>query len=552
MLLRVANLNKQIGHKELFDSLSFILEEGTKTALIGRNGLGKSTLFKILNGEDKDFTGQIELKKNLKLVLTRQEHFFDDEHGIAVNKTVLDYILDDVPQYRELQQKIETYSSTLTDDESIELYSDAVSDFSHLGYYDIEDKIILDLENFGVSMEKALGPLKVLSGGEKRFVELTRVMYSRADLALIDEPTNHMDYIGKENFIKWLKSTKQNVFVVTHDRDVLKYVDRILEIKDKKVASFTGNYDAYIKQNSLNTVSSITNYEVTQRKLELLEKQIKQAAKKKAFGGAPKVLYEKLMREYTLLKEQVVKPSFWIDQSSKDQISDKVMESYEKYKDKNIKIRTHANSEHKKELLKVSDLSLGYTAPLFKNISFAVHHGDRLFIKGRNGAGKTSLTKAIIDKVNNDDFMHGISIYSGEIKFNQYLRIGVYEQEIDPKYLSNTLFEGVMNLYNDQKLDITVNQVNGLLSQYLFNPIEDGKLRISHLSGGQKARFQLIKMLSNKPNLLILDEPTNHLDLPSVEELENSLGEYEGAILYISHDSYFINNMGGDVVEITR
>lgn len=567
MLLKVENLEKSIGLKELFHELSFRIEEGEKVAIIGRNGLGKTTLFRILNGEDNEYYGTIEMQKGLKLVVTRQEHFLSEE------VTPLEYILDDVPKYRQLQQIIKKYEKSPTHEwEVIQEYSDAINDFSQLEYYQIEDKILESLKDFQIDEEMALESMSRLSGGEKRFVELVRVMYSGADIALIDEPTNHMDYVGKAKFIEWLDAIDKTMLIITHDRDVLKHVTRILELKDKKFFSFNGNYDAYTKQNSLGTVTGIEAYELGLKNLDKAKKQMldartaKLSAKSNKGRIQAKVREERFQKEMEKLKSELEKPSFWIDKESLEQISDTVVDKYEKYKEKNITIRHKVQSEHKKELMLVKNLSVGYSEPLFSNIFVQLYHGDRLFIKGRNGAGKTTLVRTLINliieenselnqayiKSHHNDRASNAKIYYGTYKFSQKLKLGIYEQEIDKKYLNLTLSDAVGEVYKE--LDLPVNQqaINNVLGSYLFNPETDANLTFDKLSGGQKARFQLIKMLASNPNLLILDEPTNHLDLPSIEELENTLLDFPGAIIYISHDNYFINKMGGEVIELSK
>ena len=555
MLVKITNLNKSIGSKDLFNELSLSINEGEKVALIGRNGLGKTSLFRIVAGEDKDFTGVIELKKETRIIMTQQEH-----HTQNPEITALDYILNDAYLYRDLKARLSVDPETLGEDmDKIQDYSDAVMHFSELGYYEIEDKIISSLEDFGVNMEKALGPLRQLSGGEKRFVELVRVMFSNSNLVLIDEPTNHMDYVGKQKFIDWLIHDSGKGFMedsamilITHDRDVLKHVDRIIELRDKKMTSFVGNYDAYLKQNSIKTVSSIAEYEISLKRLEKLESQIREArvTKIQSFNQSARIREERFQKEYDDIKANLKKPSFWIDEESKELMSDKVVDKYEKYKEKNINILKNNDREHKKELLKITNLFVGYEHPLFKNIHFNLNHGDRFMIKGRNGAGKTTLIKTILNQFDNNKYSSKSTIFSGEIKFNVGVRIGLYEQEISEVFLKSTLSDAIYKVYEEAKIEINDRKVKGLLNQYLFDPMTDGERKIEILSGGQKARFQIIKMLVNNPNLLILDEPTNHLDLPSIEELEKSLQEYHGAILYITHDTYLMEKLGGEVVLI--
>ncbi len=530
--------------KELFDGLSLIIEEGEKVALIGRNGLGKTTLFRNITGEDKEYTGELEFQKGIRVILTRQEHF------VHKDLTPIDYVLEDVPDYADLKAAINHYEqNTVHDMEAITKYSDAVMEFSEKGYYDIEDKIIESLKDFEIDFETAMGPFNTLSGGQKRFVELVRVMYSNADLALIDEPTNHMDYVGKAAFIKWFNATKQTVLVVTHDRDVLQNVDRIVELKEKRIYSFNGNYDSYLKQNSSGTATAVFQYEMSLKRIDNMKKQIQTVAKQGKKNRTLRIRSERFERELGRLESGVEKPSFWIDQDSMESVGKDVVEKYDRYKEKNITIKSAGSAAaHKKLLMNISKFSVGYKVPLFSDISFELYNYDRLFIKGRNGAGKSTLIKTIISLMNGKPPV--ATLYKGEYKFSPSIVFGTYEQEVNEKYMNKSLSDAILTVYNELDLPINAQKISALLGNYLFDPILDADLTFKNLSGGQKARFQIIKMLANNPNLLILDEPTNHLDLPSIEELENALNVFTGAIIYITHDTYLEEKLGGRVVEI--
>ncbi|HZZ98790.1 MAG TPA: ABC-F family ATP-binding cassette domain-containing protein [Candidatus Saccharimonadia bacterium] len=540
MLLEAANLSKTIGSKDLFHDLSFIIEEGEKVALIGRNGQGKTTILKILDGEDEDFGGEIRARKNLRVTLTKQEHIADTQ------QTALDYILKSVPDYHKHEKVLQDFEAERNTD--IHQYSHALEQFSVQGYFQIQELILNTLADFQIPRDRAIEPLQTLSGGEKRYVELTRMMFSRADLFLVDEPTNHMDYLGKEKFIAWLNSTPKSVVVVTHDRDVLKHVDKIIELKDKKLSVFKGNYDQYLSQNAMLTTDSVKQYSDQLNRLKEAKERVDWGLRMRAKSKAWTTRYEHWLRDYEKIKAETIKPSFWIDQTSVESLDKKVLESYHKFKEKNITLTSHTSKERIEDLIAVKDLSLGYATPLFSGIRFELKHNDRVFIKGRNGAGKSTLVRTIISLSKGKK--PKATVFAGEIVLGNKLRIGEYEQEISEKYLDLTLERAVHLSYSELDVPADDKLVKGLLAQYLFDPLVDGRQKIANLSGGQKARFQLIKMFVNKPNLLILDEPTNHLDLPSIEELEKSLSEFQGGILYISHDTYFIEHMGGKVVEI--
>jgi ATPase subunit of ABC transporter with duplicated ATPase domains len=549
MLLNLQNITKTIGVKTLYTGLDLTIQPGERVGLIGRNGIGKTTLLGIMAGTDHDYSGTVDARRGLIIASTTQEH-----HGLA-DKPVLEYILENLPDYARLKHVIDTYPLEMGEDMTkIEAYSDALTRFGELGYYDAEADVRTELATFQLPPDRIDGSFGHLSGGQKRFVELVKVTLSDADLALIDEPTNHMDYVAKQIFIDWLAKSKQAVVVVTHDRDVLAHVDRIVEIKAREVLSFPGNYDAYLQQNGAATAKAIDSYENAQKRLTKLEKAIRDAKARKAgwSGTADKtnpfmLLEKRLTKERDELQATMTKPDFWIDQETLDKQQDKVVAKYDKYKARNIRLRT--GGEHRaRSLFTVDGVSLGYHAQLFNPVSFDLAVGERLQIKGRNGLGKSTLVKAILAVAAGQRIPS--AVYSGDIGVGAKTVIGVYEQEIAESYLKLPLGPAIRRVYDEAGIPINDQKVRQILADYLFDPQNDGRLDIERLSGGQKARFQLIKMLCANPNLLVLDEPTNHLDLPSIEELERALTKYRGAILYISHDSYFAAAVGGDLLEL--
>ncbi len=548
MLLSIDIEKKSIGAKELFAHLNFSVEANEKSAIIGRNGVGKTTLFRLLTGEDKDFEGDISFKRGIRITDTKQEHHDSGE------LSALDYIMENLPDYRKLKHVIDTYPDTMGDDmEKIETYTAALEHFSSLGYYTIETDVLLSLATYQINEDKARMPMHRLSGGQKRFVELVRIEHADADIALIDEPTNHMDYIAKEAFIEWLKSVKHAVVVISHDRDVLRYVDKIIEMKDGGALTFRGNYDDYLKQNAVSTTTKMHDYEVTSRQIVNTRAKIVQFRRLKEKSRDPDTIKQFKRRETQAMAEleqleKIEKPSFWIDRESAAGLRKGASENYEKYKAKNISIHKSEGKEDARELLRAEELTLSYgDTPLFAPLSFQLGHGDRLQLVGRNGAGKTTLVRAILAAVSGK---RAETWRSGSIFSDPKLRMSIYDQEINPALLAMTLSDAIEHIYAEQKASITGEKVKQLMSNYLFNPHTDGDMPVRLLSGGQKARLQIMRMLANNPNLLILDEPTNHLDLPSIEELENALGDYHGALLYVSHDSYFAKRIGGDTITL--
>lgn len=535
-----------MGTKLLLKEASLIVQERQKVALIGRNGAGKSTLFGILSGDDTDYIGTLETQKGLRVVATAQEH-----HDLDTT-TAVHYVLDHIPEYFSLQHILETYPDTMGDDmDKIHTYTEAIQTFTERNYYSAEEEIVQMLAHFDIDIDAAYRPLGSLSGGQKRFVELVKVSFSQADLLLLDEPTNHLDYHGKEQFLRWLKQLSTAAVIISHDRDVLRQVSAVIELRDMKLHTYAGNYDSYIKQNGTSTVTQISQYESAKKRLEILRKQMLTA--KARMGGAstdrPKILYERLKAEHEKLKDSLTKPSFWIDKDTIENLSDTVTESYDKYKTRGIKIRVAKPDTHVFQLLELEKVSVGYGSPLIERISFTLQHGERIQLRGRNGAGKSTLMNAVRSVAAGTT---PTTLLAGTIEPSPRLRLGVYEQEINSNYLDLTLGEAVSLFYNEAGNGIPIDQVRAVIATYLFNPVSDMGLQVRQLSGGQKARLQLIKMLCNNPNLLILDEPSNHLDLPSIEELEEALQAFTGAIIYVSHDSYFIENMGGQVLQVGK
>lgn len=550
MIASIAIDDKSYGDKVLYSGLQFNLAAHEKVGLIGRNGTGKTTLFQIMTGADTDYSGEVEFRKGLVVIDSRQEH-----HGHE-DKPVLEYILSDLPDYARLKHIMDTYPETMGSNvKKMTEYSEALERFSALGYFMVEGEIERSLEAYQLTGDKIAGTIGKLSGGQKRFVELVKVQHAKADLALIDEPTNHMDYVAKEVFLDWFSATKDAVIVITHDRDVLRQVDRILEIRDGRAYSFKGNYDDYLRTNASKMTAQVNEFSVTQRRIANLKDDIIRFRRLKERSRDPGTIqrFKSLeIRAETELAQlsSMDKPSFWIDRESAGSLNTKMSKAYEEHKARNIRVRTKTKASKSSNLLiEASGLSLGFgAAPLFEDIQFQLREGDRLRLHGRNGAGKTTLVKAILaTAAGKPPEAH---IFSGYIDTMPELRIGNYEQEIDTKYLTMTLSAAIEHSFRAKGLVASDQKIKQLLGDFLFNPNTDGEVPIERLSGGQKARFQLMQMLADDPQVLILDEPTNHLDLPSIEELEDALRQYHGAILYISHDSYFVKNLGGDIVPV--
>ena len=269
MIADIHITEKSFGDKTLMKDVKFSVDDGEKVGVVGRNGVGKSTLFGILAGTDNDYTGEVVFRRGITIATTAQEH-----HGLG-EQTVMAYILSGLPEYSKLKKIIDEYPLTMGDNmRKIEEYTQALERFDQKGFYQVEEKIERELMNFQL---EGFGNRKIssLSGGQKRLVEIVKIMHSEAHLALIDEPTNHMDYVAKQQFIDWMNSQPhQAMLIITHDRDVLGQVDRIVEIKDGQAVSYRGNYDAYLKQNAQATTAGMNNFEQIEKRIVNLKQKV--------------------------------------------------------------------------------------------------------------------------------------------------------------------------------------------------------------------------------------------------------------------------------------
>ncbi|QHU92059.1 ATP-binding cassette domain-containing protein [Candidatus Saccharibacteria bacterium oral taxon 488] len=560
MIADIHITEKSFGDKTLMRDVKFSVDDGEKIGVVGRNGIGKSTLFGILAGTDTDYTGEVIFRRGITMASTAQEH-----HGLG-DQTVLAYILAGLPEYASLKKIIDEYPETMGDNmHKIEEYTQALERFDQKGFYQIEEKIARELDNFQLSGcgERPLGSL---SGGQKRLVEIVKIMHAGAHLALIDEPTNHMDYVAKQQFIDWMSSQpRQAMLIITHDRDVLGQVDRIIELKDGRAVSYRGNYDAYLKQNAQATAAGMNNFEHIEKRMTNLKQKVLDYQRLKEKSRNPgtiqkfKRLENEARAELAELSE-MDKPTFWIDKQSAGQLDYKSAERYGNFKARNIRLSMKdAASRSQHVLVRVEDAAVGV--------------GERMLLNSRAAATPPSSARAhsslkspleiLRERSAETSVTHerftvsgggGVApaapiLYSGNLFLDPQVRVGVYEQEIDERYLADPLEAAIEKLYLGRDLPISDTKIRQLLADYLFTEA-DRMTPLARLSGGQKARFQIIAMLANDPQLLILDEPTNHLDLPSIEELETALAKYSGAILYVSHDNYFRQAIGGEVVQI--
>lgn len=361
MLIAIDIREKSFGDKQLYNDLKFDIQPGEKVGLIGRNGTGKSTLLHMITGDDMDFQGGIEIKRNSTVIASRQEH-----HGHEA-KTVLEYIQGDLPEFADLHHILETYPAAMEHStRKMQAYSDALDRFSQLGYFEIEQQLKQAFADYQLDAIKLDGPLSQLSGGQKRMIELIKVQRARGHLALIDEPTNHMDYVAKQAFIKWLTAAEEAVMVITHDRDVLSIVDKIIEIRDGRAFTFRGNYAQYLSINANQITSQVNEFAIVQRRISNLKEDVLRLRRLKERSHDPGTIKRFKAQEYKASDElerlqKIEQPSFWIDRENADELNPKMTNAYQTYKARNIRLNTKSTTSKSSRLLvEARDLQLTY------------------------------------------------------------------------------------------------------------------------------------------------------------------------------------------------
>lgn len=516
MILSCNNISKSFGTDVIIKSCSFNIEDHEKAAIVGINGAGKSTLLKIITGEEPADTGIVTLTKDKTLgYLAQQQNLQSDRSIYDELLSVKQYILDMESELR----RIEAAMNNASGDELESLmnrYTNLNHEFEMNNGYAYKSEITGVLKGLGFAEEDFSLHVNTLSGGQKTRVSLGKLLLSKPDIIMLDEPTNHLDMES----ISWLENYLLNyngaVLIVAHDRYFLdKIVSKIIEIDNGDCTVFSGNYTDYASKKAILRNMKLKEYLNQQRDIKHQEEVI---AKLKQFNRE-KSIKRAESREKMLDKIEVV---------------DKPVELNAKM---NIKLEPSVVSGN--DVLTVTDLTKSFDGnTLFNNINFEIKRGERVALIGNNGTGKTTILKLINGIIQPD---------SGSIYLGAKVAIGYYDQEhhvLDP---DKTLFQEIQDAYPD----LNNTQIRNTLAAFLFTD-DDVFKYIRDLSGGERGRVSLAKLMLSNANLLILDEPTNHLDIVSKEILENALNSYTGTVLYVSHDRYFINATATRIIELTN
>ena len=514
MILACQNISKAFGDKTILKNASFHIEEREKSAIVGINGAGKSTLLKIIMSELPADEGQTVISKGKTLGYLAQHQEMDS------GNTIFDELLTVKQDVLELEEKMRQAEQDMKHAEKdalpslMEAYSSLSHEFEQKNGYAWKSEITGVLKGLGFEEEDFEKHVDTLSGGQKTRVSLGKLLLSRPDIIMLDEPTNHLDM----NSISWLETFLINypgaVIIVCHDRYFLnRVVTKIIEIDQGRVSVFSGNYTDYAQKKAQLREAKMAAYLNQQKEIRHQEEVI---AKLKSFNRE-KSIRRAESREKMLDKLEVLeKPT-------------------EVRADMRIELEPQVVSGN--DVLSVRGLSKSFPPQtLFKNLDFDIKRGERVALIGSNGTGKTTLLKILNNVLPAD---------AGEFTLGAKVRIGYYDQEHHVLHMEKTVFEEI----SDDYPALTNTKIRNVLAAFLFTD-DDVFKRIKDLSGGERGRVSLAKLMLSEANFLILDEPTNHLDIVSKEILESALNRYTGTVLFVSHDRYFINMTATRILDL--
>lgn len=500
-------MEQRFGAAPIFSKVNFSIENNARIGLVGPNGAGKTTLLKIMTGRQEASQGEFTVNKGIELGYIAQEHDFDEEKSIWEEMlTVFQPLIDQGQQLEKLQYAIADHPE---DEELLRRLDQAQYNFEQAGGYTYQAEIKSMLNGFNFPEATWNKQIASLSGGEKTRLSFVKLLLKKPPLLLLDEPTNYLDLDTLDWLEAFLKNYPGAILTVSHDQYFLDHLaTQIFELQHGQLTVFKGNYSQYLAQRELRDQQQEAAYEKQQEEIkreeEFIQKNIVRASTTKQAQS----------RRKALEKMELVDPP--------------------KHKSK-VRIKFDSARPSGKEVLILKDLAVGYPdKTMLKDISFQINKGDRVAIIGQNGIGKSTLLKTV---------MKQLPVKAGSIKYGASLDIGYYDQELQGLDYSKTVIDTIW----DRHKDMNEKDIRSILASFLFTAKDIDK-QVSQLSGGQRARLTLTVLSMEHNNFLLMDEPTNHLDLDAKEVLEKALADYDGTLLFVSHDRYFINELANKIV----
>ena len=509
IIAQAQDLEQRFGGNTIFSNISFSVPDNARIGLVGPNGAGKTTLLKIMTGQQEPTSGQFTINKGLKVGYIAQENALDENKTIWDEMlTVFDNLIEKNKRITKMQEQIAEHPE---DEDLLKRYDQLAYDFEQEGGFTYQAEIKSILNGFNFKENTWQKVIRTLSGGEKTRLAFVKLLLQKPPVLLLDEPTNYLDLDTLDWLEAFLKNYQGAIITVSHDQYFLDHLaNQIFELNFGKLTTFKGNYSQYVKERELMDSQQEAAYEKQQEKIkkeeEFIQKNLVRASTTKRAQSRRKAL-DKMER---------IKPP--------------------KHKQK-VRINFTSDRPSGKEVLIAKDLTIGYPdKTMVSDIDFQVNKNDRVAIIGPNGIGKSTLLKTIMKKLEPKD---------GSIKYGASLDIGYYDQELQSLDPSKTVLDTIW----DRHKTMPEKDVRSILASFFFTA-EDIDKTVGQLSGGQKARLNLTVLSLEKDNFLLMDEPTNHLDIEAKEVLEQALDNYDGTLLFVSHDRYFINELANKIISV--
>ena len=518
--IELNNIIKNYGLKNVLNGMNLTLKTGEKAALIGCNGAGKSTVLKIIMKQENISAGTINIRKNATIGILKQIYEYEE-----TNPNVYTFLQRSFEHFFELETKLKKLENEMSyekDDEKmselLQKYGNVQQKYIQMGGYDIQEKFNKICSGLQINEKMLNQNYNDLSGGEKTIVNLGALLLKEPSILLLDEPTNHLDMEKLEWLEKFLKEYKGTILMVSHDRYFLdKVATKTILLENGKEKIYFGNYSYFLKEDEKRTLAEFENYKNQQKMIKKMKESIKTLRK---FGELAK--NEMFFKRAKSIEKKLAK----IEQLPQVDLEQKTL----------LNFKLNIDSRSGKDVVIINNLNKNFESKnIFKNANLQIHYGEKIALIGKNGTGKSTLLKIIM----NEDCE-----YTGEIKIGQSVNIGYIPQEINFEDDNQTILNFFEQFDNRNETEIRTS-----LAKYMFRGNDVFK-KVSSLSGGEKVRLILAKLLKQNINFLILDEPTNHIDIETRELLEEAIKEYSGTVLFVSHDRYFINNLAERIVEV--